>query len=69
MIGASFDSTKTPLHDLLALADALLQRITVATDKTVARKPSLFRAGVAVEAYDEGPQEWDAEEPLEEAES
>jgi hypothetical protein len=30
------------------------------------REPTLFRAGVVVEAYDEGPEEWDSEEPLEE---
>ena len=45
MIGASFDSTKTLLQDLLA------------------------RAGVVAEAYDEGREDWDAEEPLEEAAS
>ena len=50
-----------------ARAEALLQRIEVATGKTIARQPELFSAGVAAEAYDEGPEEWDAEEPLEEA--
>jgi hypothetical protein len=50
-----------------ARADELLQRIEAATAKTVTREPELFRADVAAEAYDEGPEEWDAEEPLEEA--
>lgn len=48
-------------------AEALLARIEVATGKTIAREPELFRAGVVAETYDEGPEEWDAEEPLEEA--
>lgn len=67
MIGASFDSTKTPLHDLLARVEALLDGIEAATGKTITREPELFRAGVMVETYDEGPEEWDTEEPLEEA--
>jgi hypothetical protein len=50
-------------------AEALLQRIEAATGKTIAREPGLFRAGVVAEDYDEGPEEWDAEEPLEEAAS
>jgi hypothetical protein len=50
-----------------ARAEALLQRIEGATGKTITREPALFRAGVIAEAYDEGPQEWDADEPLEEA--
>jgi hypothetical protein len=50
-----------------ARAEALLQRIEAATGKIIAREPELFRAGVVTEAYDEGPEEWDAEEPLEEA--
>ena len=66
MIGASFDSTKTPLQDLLAGAEVLLQRIEAATGKSITSEPELFRAGVVAEAYDEGPEEWDAEEPLEE---
>jgi len=42
-MGATFDSTKTPLHELLGRADnGKLQD-------------------------DEGPEEWDTEEPLEEA--
>lgn len=52
-----------------ARAEALLQRIEVATGKTIAREPEIFRPGVKVESYDEGPEEWDAEEPLEEAAS
>lgn len=48
-------------------AEALLQRIEAATGKTITREPELFRAGVVAEAYDEGPEEWDAEDPLEEA--
>ncbi len=50
-----------------ACADALLQRIESVTGKTITREPEMFRAGVVVESYDEGPEEWDAEEPLEEA--
>ena len=50
-----------------ARAEALLQRIEAATGKSITREPELFRAGVVAEAYDEGPEEWDAEEPLEEA--
>jgi hypothetical protein len=53
-----------------ARAEALLQRIEAATGKSVARDPALFRAGVVAESFDEGPEdEWDAEEPLEEAAS
>jgi hypothetical protein len=67
MIAAGFDSTKTPLHDLLARAEALLQRIEAATGKTITHEPELLRPGVVAETHDEGPEEWDAEEPLEEA--
>ncbi|MBK7782461.1 MAG: DUF262 domain-containing protein [Ardenticatenia bacterium] len=52
-----------------ARAEALLQRIEAATGKTITREPELFRAGVVAEDYDEGPEEWDAEEPLEETNS
>jgi hypothetical protein len=52
-----------------ARAEALLRRIEAATGKTIAREPELFRAGVVAEAYDEGPEQWDAEEPLEGAAS
>ncbi|MGH8226521.1 MAG: GmrSD restriction endonuclease domain-containing protein [Steroidobacteraceae bacterium] len=50
-----------------ARAETLLQRIEAATGKTITREPALFRAGVIADAYDEGPAEWDVEEPLEEA--
>jgi hypothetical protein len=51
-----------------ARAETLLQRIEVATGKSITREPELFRAGVIAEAYDEGPEEeWGVEEPLEEA--
>jgi hypothetical protein len=49
-----------------ARAEALLARIEAATGKTITREPELFGAGVVPEHYDEGPEEWDAEEPLEE---
>jgi hypothetical protein len=49
-----------------ARAEELLQRIEAATGKNITREPELFGAGVVVESYDEGPTEWDAEEPLEE---
>ena len=45
----------------------MLQRIEAATGKTITRERELFHAGAVAEAYDEGPEEWDAEEPLEEA--
>ena len=66
MIGARFDSTKTSLQDLLAGTEELLQCIEPATDKSITREPELFRAGVVAEAFDERPEDWDAEEPLEE---
>ena len=50
-----------------ARAEALLQRIEVATGKTIAREPELFRADVVPETYDEGLREWDADEVIEEA--
>jgi hypothetical protein len=50
-------------------AEALLQRIEVATGKTISRDPDLFRAGVMPEVYEEGPEEWDADEPVEDAAS
>jgi hypothetical protein len=50
-----------------ARAEALLQRIEAATGKSIVREPQLFRAGVVAEVYDEGVEEWDAEEPLEES--
>ena len=50
-----------------ARAESLLQRIEAATGKSITRAPEVFRAGVVAEAYDEGPEEWDSEEPLDEA--
>ncbi len=50
-----------------ARAEALLHRIEAATGKAVPKEPDLFRPGVVAEAYDEGPEEWDGEEPLEDA--
>jgi len=52
-----------------ARAEALLRRVEAATGKSIVRELALFRPGVVAEAYDEGPEEWDAEEPLEEAAS
>ena len=48
-----------------ARAETLLQRIEAATGKNITREPELFRTGVVAEVYDEGPTDWDAEEPLE----
>ena len=45
------------------------QRIEAATGKKVTREPSLFREGVVAEAYDEGPEDWEAEDPPREAAS
>ena len=50
-----------------ARAEELLKRIERATGKTITREPMLFRADVVTEEYDEGPEEWNAEEPLEDA--
>jgi hypothetical protein len=47
-------------------AEALLQRIEAATGKDIARELASFQATAAAEAYEEGPEEWDTEEPLEE---
>ncbi|MCL6613784.1 MAG: DUF262 domain-containing protein [Firmicutes bacterium] len=47
-------------------AEALLQRVEIAMGKTITRDPSLYRPGVVVETYDEGPEGWDYEEPIEE---
>jgi hypothetical protein len=47
-------------------AEALLSKIEAATGKTIAREPDLFRPGTVPESYDEGPEEWDAEVPVEE---
>ena len=48
-----------------ARAETLLQRIEAATGKNITREPELFLAGAVAEVYDEGPTDWDAEEPLE----
>ncbi len=48
-----------------ARAEALLCRIEAAMGKNIKREPELFRAGLVAEVYDEGPEEWDAEEPVE----
>jgi hypothetical protein len=48
-----------------ARAEALLQRIEAATGKTISREPTLFQPGAVMEAYDEGPEDWEEEEPLE----
>jgi hypothetical protein len=52
-----------------ARAEALLQRIEVATGKTIPREPARFQAGAEVETYDEGPGEWEEEQAIEEAAS
>jgi hypothetical protein len=53
-----------------ARAETLLQRIEVATGKSITREPELFAAGAAVESYDEGAEEeWDTADPLEGAAS
>ncbi len=52
-----------------ARAEALLQRIEAAMGKNVTRDPSLFRPGAVPEAYDEGPEDMEAEEPVEEVAS
>ena len=44
-----------------ARAEALLQRIEVATGKRITREPELFRADAVAEHYDEGPHEWAAD--------
>ncbi len=51
-----------------ARAEELLQRIEVVTGKNIPYELELFGLGGVAESYDEGPTEWDAEEPLEEAE-
>lgn len=52
-----------------ARAEELLQRIEAATSKSVTRDTDIFRPGAGAESYDEGPEEWEAEEPLEGATS
>ena len=50
-----------------ARAEVLLQRIEEATGKAITRAPELFRPGAVTESYDEGPEEWETEEPLEDS--
>ena len=52
-----------------ARAEALFQRIEAATGKKITREPELFSAGGVAESYDEGPTDWDVEDPLQEATS
>ena len=44
----------------------MLQRIEAAMGKTIARDSTIFLPDVVLEDYDEGPEEWDAEELAEE---
>ena len=50
-------------------AAMLLQRIEGATHKSTTCEAELFGARVVAESYDEGPTEWDTEEPLKAAAS
>jgi hypothetical protein len=43
-------------------AEELLKRVETAMGKTITREPQIFSAGVEEEVYDEGPQEWEAED-------
>ena len=52
-----------------ARAEVLLQRIEMATGKKITREPELFGAGEVSESYDEGPTDWEVEEPIEEVAS
>ena len=56
-----------------ARAEMLLQRIEIATGKPIAREPRQFNSGLVAdtydEAYDEGPTDWDVEDPIEAAAS
>jgi hypothetical protein len=49
-------------------AEYLLQRVESATGKKVTRSSDLFREDAVVEAYDEGPEEWDPEDQAEDSE-
>ena len=49
-----------------ARAEMLLRRIEMATGKQIPRESRLFDSGLVAESYEEGPTDWDAEEPLEE---
>jgi hypothetical protein len=50
-------------------AEMLLHWMEAATGKSITHEPELFSAGGVAEASDEGPEEWDAQESLEEAAS
>ena len=52
-----------------ARAEALLRRIETATGWRITCEPELFRADIVAETYDEGQQEWDAEELIEDMSS
>jgi hypothetical protein len=78
VIGSSASTTGKPVlwrnttsspRSMLPPPVSTLQRIETATGKSITREPERFRAGVVPEVYDEGQQEWDAEDPLEEAAS
>ncbi|MDI6809462.1 MAG: DUF262 domain-containing protein [Candidatus Eisenbacteria bacterium] len=43
-------------------AEALLSRIEAAMEKSILRRPELFKAGATIEEYVEEPVEWEAEE-------
>ena len=45
-------------------AEALLRRIEKVTGKKIAREPGLFGPETVIESYDDGPMDWDIEEPL-----
>ena len=45
-----------------ARAQALLKRIGAATGKGIPFEPELFGSGAVADDYDEGPEEWDAEQ-------
>lgn len=57
MIIASLNRTTQPSHGLLKNE----------TGKDVTRETDRFLTGGVVGTYDEGPEEWDSEEPLEKA--
>ena len=56
MIGAGSDSATTLLRDLLVRA---------AVGTAIRREPEVFRAGAVPERYGRGPEEWEAEGPIE----
>ena len=52
-----------------ARAEELLKLIETATGKSIGREADLFQAGAPQETYDEGPVDWEDEEPAAEAAS